>query len=313
VSSASVLEAGYASARAVTRHHAKSFYFSSAILFGERRRGAFALYAFCRRLDDLVDQPQTQATPQKLQAALDAARDMVRALFERGEVKPVAPFVEAELHALADTVKRFQVPITPFLELIDGMEMDLTKHHYASWAELELYCYRVAGVVGLMMAPLLGTTDPQALKHAADLGKAMQLTNILRDVKEDLGRGRVYLPQDELAAAGVTELALREGRVTPQLEKFLRVQLDRSRALYASALKGVPWLRGFGSMRVVRLMASIYGGILDVIERRGLDIFTARASVSTAGKLWRLLKVVFTPNPPPVRADAPALPMGERA
>ncbi|MFT3713818.1 MAG: phytoene/squalene synthase family protein [Archangium sp.] len=309
----SALHSGYESARQVTRHHAKSFYFSSAILFGERRQGAFALYAFCRRLDDLVDHPETQATPEKLQAALDSARAMVNALFERGEIRPVHPFPENELLALHDTVKKFRIPATPFLELIDGMEMDLTKHRYANWAELELYCHRVAGVVGLMMAPLLGTTDPRALKHAADLGKAMQLTNILRDVKEDLARGRVYLPQDELISAGVTDDQLRAGIVTPAIEKFLRVQIDRSRALYASALQGVPWLRGFGSMRVVRLMASIYGGILDVIEQRKLDIFSARASVSTGGKIWRLIKVIFSANPSPVRALSATLsPAGER-
>ncbi|MBL8910849.1 MAG: phytoene/squalene synthase family protein, partial [Archangium sp.] len=214
-------------------------------------------------------------------------------------VQAVHPFLEIEQHALLDTVKRFHIPRQPFLDLIDGMEMDLTKHRYANWAELDLYCYRVAGVVGLMMAPLLGTTDPRALIHAADLGRAMQLTNILRDVKEDLARGRIYLPQDELTAAGVTDEQLRAGVITPSLEKFIRQQIDRARSLYASAAKGVPWLRGFGSMRVVRLMGSIYGGILDVIERRQLDVFSARASVSTGGKLWRLIKILFTPNPKP--------------
>ena len=305
----SLLEAGYESARQVTRHHAKSFYFSSAILFGERRRGAFALYAFCRRLDDLIDHPQTTATPEKLKQALDAARATLHDLYApspagRGlGVRELFP--EAELAALQDTVKRFGIAKQPFLDLIDGMEMDLTKHRYETWAELDLYCYRVAGVVGLMMAPLLGTTDPRALEHAADLGRAMQLTNILRDVKEDLARGRVYLPREELAAAGVTEDALRAGVVTPPLEQLLRQQIARARSLYASAAQGVPFLRGFGSMRVVRLMGSIYGGILDVIEQRRLDVFSARASVSPLGKLWRLLKVLVTPNPS-VRAALPA-------
>lgn len=292
----SVLEAGFESARLVTRHHAKSFYFSSAILFGQRRRGAFALYAFCRRLDDFIDDPSTQETPQSLKTALDAARATVDALFE-GNVTESKHFPAPELHALLDTVKRFQIPKQPFLDLIDGMEMDLTKHRYATWAELDLYCYRVAGVVGLMMAPLLGTTDPRALVHAADLGRAMQLTNILRDVKEDLARGRIYLPQDELTAAGVTDDELRAGVVTPSLEKFIRQQIARARGLYASAAQGVPWLRGFGSMRVVRLMGSIYGGILDVIEQRKLDIFSSRASVSVGGKLARLIKILLTPNP----------------
>ena len=317
---AATLEQGYASAREVTRHHAKSFYFSSAVLFGVRRRGAFALYAFCRRLDDLIDEAGADSSAASLPAKqgegkrelLSKARAMVHALFERGEVHPIAPWPAAELHALLDTTRRFRIPITPFLDLIDGMEMDLEKSRYASWTELDLYCHRVAGVVGLMMAPLLGTTDPQALRHADDLGKAMQLTNILRDVKEDLARGRVYLPQDELAAAGVTEAQLAAGKVTPQLETFIRQQISRARSLYASAALGVPWLTGFGSQRVVRLMGSIYGGILDVIEARQLDVFTARASTSKWNKLWRLVKVMVTPNPPSRRLT-PALPaLGQR-
>lgn len=302
---AATLEQGYASAREVTRHHAKSFYFSSAVLFGVRRRGAFALYAFCRRLDDLIDEAGVVSSATKPEL-LNKARAMVHALFDRGEVTPIAPWPAAELHALLDTTRRFRIPITPFLDLIDGMEMDLVKSRYASWAELDLYCHRVAGVVGLMMAPLLGTTDPQALRHADDLGKAMQLTNILRDVKEDLARGRVYLPQDELAAAGVTEAQLAEGKLTPQLERFITQQIARARSLYASAALGVPWLTGFGSQRVVRLMGSIYGGILDVIEARKLDVFTARASTSRWNKLWRLLKVMLTPNPPSATKALPA-------
>ncbi|MDP1821619.1 MAG: phytoene/squalene synthase family protein [Archangium sp.] len=294
-----LLDSGYASARAVTRHHAKSFYFSSLILFGARRRGAFAIYAFCRRLDDLID----EAPVEHAARSLDEVREMVKALFERGEVRALAPWPQAELHALLDTARRFGIGAQPFLELIDGMEMDLTRSRYATWAELDVYCYRVAGVVGLMMAPLLGTTDPTALGHAADLGRAMQLTNILRDVKEDLGRGRIYLPQDELVACGVTEATLREGRMTEGLQRLITGQIARARALYASALEGVPWLSGFGSRRVVRVMAAVYGGILEVIERRKLDVFSSRASVSLGGKLLRLLGVLVTRN----RTGLPAL------
>lgn len=290
------LERGYESARAVTRHHAKSFYFSSAVLFGERRRGAFALYAFCRRLDDLIDEAPESPLADK-QQKLNAARALVNRLFDHGELDALHPFPPEELAALLDTTRRFSIPKTPFLELIDGMEMDLVKSRYASWAELDLYCHRVAGVVGLMMAPLLGTTDPTALGHAADLGKAMQLTNILRDVKEDLARGRLYLPADELASHGVTEAMLAAGVVTPEVGRFVTFQIARARSLYASAERGIPWLSGFGSQRVVRLMSSIYGGILDVIEARALDVFSARARLPTSGKLWRLVKVLLTPNP----------------
>ncbi len=299
------LQAGYLSARDVTRHHAKSFYFSSVALFGARRRGAFALYAFCRRLDDLVDQPGTDAAA--LPGLLDEARGLVHSLFIRGVVRPVHPWPEPELHAFLDTVERFGIRQQPFLDLIDGMQMDLQPLRFANWAELDLYCYRVAGTVGLMMAPLLGTTHPVALAHAADLGRAMQLTNILRDVKEDLGRGRVYLPQDELSAHGMTEGDLERGVLDEGMRGFLALQVSRARTLYASAQQGVPYLHGFGAQRAVRLMGGIYGGILDVIEERGFDVFSSRARLSTPRKLWRLAQVLATPNPAQARLTAEAL------
>lgn len=283
-----VLERGYASAKAITFRHAKSFSFASMVLAGPRRRGAFALYAFCRRLDDCVDSSNDASRG----VVLNRVRELLHALFDRGELVAVDGFPEAELAALRDTCTRFSIPKLPFLELVDGMEMDLTIDRYATWPELERYCYRVAGVVGLMMAPLLGTTDPAALGHAADLGRAMQLTNIVRDVKEDLARGRIYLPLAELAANGVTELELRRGEVTSGIAALLRLQTERARALYSSALQGVAWLPGFAGPLVVTLMASLYGGILDVVERRGFDVFRTRASVSLGGKLWRLVKAL---------------------
>ncbi len=293
---------GYLSARAVTRHHAKSFYFSSVALFGARRRGAFALYAFCRRLDDLVDQPGTD--PAALPGLLDQARELVNGLFKRGEVKALHPWPEAELHAFLDTIERYGIRQQPFLDLIDGMQMDLTIDRYATWADLDLYCYRVAGTVGLMMAPLLGTTNPVALSHAADLGRAMQLTNILRDVREDLGRGRIYLPQEDLEDFDVTEDDLKRGVLNDRTRGLLALQVSRARTLYASAQQGVPYLNGLGSQRVVRLMGEIYGGILDVIEERDLDVFSSRASLPTSRKLLKLAKVLLTPNPRQLRLTA---------
>ena len=290
-----VTKAGYQSAQALTRHHSKSFHFSSIALFGARRRGAFALYAFCRRLDDLVDQPGTD--PRTLPRLLDQARELVHSLFVRGELKRLHPWPEPELHAFLDTIDRFKLRPQPFLDLVDGMQMDLTIDRYRTWSELELYCYRVAGTVGLMMAPLLGTTDPVALAHAADLGRAMQLTNILRDVREDLGRGRIYLPQEDLAACDVSEDDLRRGVLDDRMRSLLGLQVTRARTLYASAQQGVPFLQGFGSQRVVRLMGEVYGGVLDVIEARGFDVFSSRASLPMRGKLWKLAKVLLTPNP----------------
>lgn len=301
--SADLVQRGYASAKALTLVHAKSFAFASHLLFGARRRGAFALYAFCRRLDDMVDAPG--ADPAGLPARLAAARAQVHRLYTPElPAAAGAPAVEVlqhglpddELAALRDTVQRFGIPEAPFQDLISGMEMDLTLRRYATYAELDLYCYRVAGTVGLMLAPMLGCTEAWALGPAADLGRAMQLTNILRDVKEDLGRDRIYLPLDELAAYGITEAQLREGKTDERLRSFMRAQVARARALYARAAAGEPALKAPGGRHMVRLMASIYGDILTSLEQQGLDVFAGRARVSLARKLWLTLGLLV-PRP----------------
>ncbi len=302
-----LLEEGHARAKALTRHHAKSFYFASVGLFGARRRAAFALYAFCRRLDDLVDGDNTgdglaiapTALPAELHERLALARASVSALYGHAsgaQVKDL-PWHPAEFEAFRDTVTRYGIPETPFQELLNGMEMDLTKSRYANFEELRLYCHRVAGVVGLMMTPVLGYRDARCLPYAADLGVAMQLTNILRDVKEDLSRGRVYLPADELAAHGLTEADLARGQVTDAWRGFAKFQIARAREFYARAELGIPDLQGFGSQRVVRLMSVIYGHINQVIEARDYDVFSARPRVSFAGKLRLAAGVLVTPNP----------------
>ncbi|HYI03120.1 phytoene/squalene synthase family protein [Hyalangium sp.] len=292
---------GYRQAKRVTRHHAKSFFFASYLLFGARRRAAFALYAFCRRLDDLVDEGGQGLAPVDLKVRLEQARQRVAEVYlpmpelaapdlgspaERlMSTEAPSPWDPDEFAALKHTVHRFRIPEQPFQDLISGMEMDLTKDRYATYEELDLYCYRVAGVVGLMLTPVLGCSDVRAASHAADLGRAMQLTNILRDVREDLERGRVYLPADELKAFGLSEDDLRRGQVDGRWRDFMRFQISRARALYARAGAGVHFLSGFGSQRMVRLMGGIYGDILRVIEARDFDVFSARAWVPGRRKL----------------------------
>ncbi|MBL8919364.1 MAG: phytoene/squalene synthase family protein [Myxococcaceae bacterium] len=313
---AQLVAEGYARAKALTRRHSKSFFFSSIALFGARRRGAFALYAFCRRLDDLVDGDNagdgSVVAPDEpvsaLAQRLGDARSLVSSLYRPDVQGPALalPWHEAELAAFRDTVARFHIPERPLQELIAGMEMDLTKQRYATFEELRLYCYRVAGVVGELMTPVLGYVDERCLPYAVDLGVAMQLTNILRDVKEDLERGRVYLPADELSAFGLSEYALlraaQGGPLPAQWRPFMQVQVARARALFERALLGVPDLRGFGSQRLVRLMGAVYSGILDVIEARDFDVFSGRASLPTSGKVARAMRVFFTPTPRPVAA-----------
>lgn len=302
---------GYRRARTVTRHHAKSFFFASYLLFGQRRRAAFALYAFCRRLDDLVDAGESalpDAASLDLPTRLARARERVAEVYlplpelasrELGPPSARQPSAEApspwdpsEFAALRHTIHHHRIPEQPFQDLISGMEMDLMKVRYDTWEELALYCHRVAGVVGWMLTPVLGCEDVRAVEPAADLGRAMQLTNILRDVREDLERGRVYLPAEELRAFGITEDDLRQGRVDAKWRDFMRFQIQRARAYYARAAGGVRYLTGFGSQRMVRLMGSIYGDILRDIEARDFDVFSGRAH-TTPGRKLELAATVF--------------------
>jgi phytoene synthase len=275
---------GYRRCRRVTRAHARSFYAAAFCLDPIRRRSAMALYAFCRRLDDLVDEPG-RADPRAIAARLHEARRVVRALCA-GRVAPIAPapWHPHELAALGDAIARHRIPVEPLLALVAGVEMDLVKTRYACFAELDAYCHLVAGTVGAMLAPVLGDGDPAALRFADALGRAMQLTNILRDVGEDLARGRLYLPADELAAAGIGEADLRAGRVDDRFRAFMRGQIARARAGYDRALPGMRHLTG-RSRLAVALMAVFYRDILRVIEERDYDVFRRRAVVPRRRKL----------------------------
>ncbi len=315
---------GYRTARAVTRRHARSFSFASLLLFGARRRAAFALYAFCRRLDDLVDEEDGRTEP--LEHRLARARALIARIYVDapqladpglGPVsgRAVGALVdevwdEAELAALRDTIQRFGVPEQPFQDLVSGMEMDVAGHRYATFADLELYCDRVAGTVGLLLCPVLGASDVRAAGAAADLGRAMQLTNILRDVREDLARGRVYLPEDELAAFGLSRDDLGRGVVDDRWRAFMRCQIARARAYYGRAAAGVRYLTGFGARRMVKLMGATYGGILDDIEARGHDVFSGRAHVAFSAKLGYAAATLLRPRTVlPAPLDVPPVPL----
>ena len=325
-----LVQRGYRLARLVTRHHAKSFFFVSYLLFGQRRKAAYALYAFCRRLDDMVDGADRSFAPSDLPVRLEKARQMVAEVYlpmpelaspELGlpaerlmTADAQSPWDAGEFAALKHSVRHYRIPEQPFQDLISGMEMDLTKNRYATWEELDLYCYRVAGVVGLMLTPVLGCADAEAAQPAADLGRAMQLTNILRDVREDWERGRVYLPAEELAAFGLTEEDLGRGQVDARWRAFMRFQVQRARMYYARAAEGVHYLTGFGSQRMVRLMGAIYGDILRDIEARDYDVFSVRAHVTTRRKLALATAAFVRPGTalpaPRGKGPAPLLPTG---
>jgi 15-cis-phytoene synthase len=262
--------------RAATRRHAKSFYFASHALPPARRAAAYAVYAFCRHADDLLDERDvvSSAGQQAYEAELNALLGRLYAGTESA-----APFAAA----FHDTVTRYAVPPQPFRDLVHGVCLDEQPLRLGTWAELRHYCYHVASVVGLVMCPILGLRDPAAAAQAVDLGIAMQLTNILRDIREDLARGRLYLPAEELARFGVAELEA--GRVTPGFVALMRFQIARARDFYRRSEAGIPALADDGSQLTVWLMRTIYAGILGEIERQRYDVFGRRAAVSTARKL----------------------------
>src|SRR4051794_9119781 len=261
--------------RRITRHHARTFYFASACLPRPTRAHAYAVYGFCRWADDGVDHARDRA---EAALRLDEARTALDLAYGTGDAPP-------GLLAFRRTVRARDIPRALFDDLLDGMAMDLDITRYETFAALDRYCYRVAGVVGLMMTHVFGYRSERCWPHALALGTAMQLTNILRDVAEDFRMGRVYLPADEMARFGVTEAHLAEGRVDDRFRALMRFQVDRDRGYYADSEAGIPDLVGESSRLTVRVMGRLYGGILGAIERQGLDVFRARARVSAPRKL----------------------------
>jgi phytoene synthase len=264
--------------RSITRHYARTFYFASHCLPRDVRAHAYAVYGFCRWADNGVDD-----APDRAEAArrLDRARHALDQVYGTGPLPPA-------LSTFQRTVRRRAIPRQLFDDLLDGMAMDLTVSRYDRFADLEVYCYRVAGVVGLMMTYVFGFRHPRCFPRAIALGNAMQLTNILRDVGEDLQRGRVYLPRDELARFGVEESQLVEGRIDDRWRALMRFQIDRARRLYAESEPGIPDLIGPTARLTVRVMGRLYAGILDAIERSDFDVFHRRARVPLEAKLRTL-------------------------
>jgi phytoene synthase len=274
-----LLAEGYASCRQVTREHAKSFYLASHALGGARKRGAYAVYAFCRRVDDAID--EAEGAPRE---ELDRRVADLRARLDR--VCSMGALVEPELCALRDTVRSFGLGRAPFDALIDGVAWDVTLEQIADEADFERYCYLVAGTVGAMMAQLFGVTGPEALGPATDLGIAMQITNILRDVREDyVTRGRVYLPKTVMDRHGVTREELARGEASGSLRALVAELAGLARARYASADRGIPMITSAAGRAATTMMRASYSEILAVLEGRGWDVLAGRARVSTAGKL----------------------------
>jgi len=272
----------YEAAKRVTKRHAKSFYFASPFLPREKRRHAFAVYALCRKLDDDVDEAPDEKTAIARVAAFAETLDRV---YSDDQLD------DDILEAARLTAKACAIPRRLFDDLAEGCRADLTVTRYADWPALEHYCYLVAGVVGLIMCRVFDLRDASAEPKAVAMGNAMQLTNICRDVKEDFERGRIYLPQDELIAAGIDEGELSrlcQGEsVSDAWRGFLKSQVTRACSLYDEGRTGLAALPRDGSRQTAAVIAHVYGGINDVIESANYDVFSKRRSTSLIGKLLR--------------------------
>jgi len=252
-----------------------SFYYSFLFLEPERRRAITALYAFCREVDDVVDEC---SDPGLARGKLAWWRNEVAALYAG---KPGHPVTQA----LAGALQKFALPFEQLIEIIDGMEMDLNQTRYLDYQALHLYCYRVASVVGLLAAEIFGYQDRQTLKYAHDLGLAFQLTNIIRDVGEDARRGRVYLPLDELKRFEVPLSDILNSKYSDNFRRLMEFQIERAEQTYAMALAQLPQCDR-KSQRAGLMMAAIYRSLLDEIKRDGCLVLDRRTSLTPLRKLW---------------------------
>jgi 15-cis-phytoene synthase len=252
-----------------------SFYYSFLFLPPERRRAITALYAFCREVDDVVDE-----TADAHLAATKLAwwRREVANLFAGNPQHPVTKALAPHLASCAITHERLS-------EIIDGMEMDLTQTRYLDWAGLERYCYHVASVVGLLAAGIFGYRDARTLEYARSLGIAFQLTNIIRDVGEDARKNRIYLPMADLKEFGVPAADILNGRETPEFRRLMAFEANRAREHYAKAFEALP-APDRKAQRPGLIMAAIYRTLLDEIERDGFQVLKGKTSLTPLRKFW---------------------------
>lgn len=284
---AETLEQAYHEAEGVTAQWARSFYFASRFLPPAKRRAIFALYDYCRFADNLVDERGDRAAA-PVRADLTALGEQIRDL-HAGE-----PCESGRWCALADTLQRYPIPLEPLLDLLDGVALDLERVEIRDFAELHDYCRLVAGGIGLMVGPILGAPADALRGPGVCLGIAMQLTNILRDLAEDLDAGRLYLPADELVRFGLDRAALETRRVTPAFRRLMAFQVARARRYFQSGGGVLRLFPADGSRLTVRLLQKTYAGILDAIERLDYDVFRSRAYVSAPRKLFILGRAALT-------------------
>lgn len=272
------LRASYELCRQLNAEHGKTYYLATLLLPPAKRPYVHALYGFARYADEIVDDLASTLTESQKADQLRIWGDSFLAKFDSGQTDdPVCL-------AVLDTVRRWNIPREHFEAFLHSMTMDLTITEYATYEDLYEYVYGSAAVIGLQMVPILEPTSQDAYKYATELGVAFQLANFIRDVGEDLERGRVYLPLDELSDFGVTRVDLEARIATPEIKAALKFQIARVRQLEESSRAGISML-GEQSQPCIETARILYCGIVDAVEDIDFEVFTKRASVSLSRRL----------------------------
>lgn len=280
------LDIAYKHCKNITRTFAKTFYFTSFFLPGEKRNSSYAVYAFCRYMDDLVDRGEVIhhkqiSEKEKILQAINTWKNDLRSVYN-------GDFIDNPIMiAWKDTLSKYDIPEKYPNELIDGVNMDLTIKRYESFEQLREYCYKVASVVGLMTISIFGYADKDAFSYAIDMGIAMQLTNILRDIKEDAGRNRIYIPADELRDFDYSEEDLMNSEFNDNFKKLMKYQIERAEEYYSKADKGIK-LIDKDSRLTVDLMSKNYHKILQEIKSNNYDVYSRRNYVPLYKKIIHL-------------------------
>ena len=281
---AAELDRAYDHCQQVAKEHAKNFYYAFRTLPLRKRRAIYAAYAICRLWDDIADDDASLAEKRRMFAE---TRRTLTATLSGPSDQPDGDrwqHLPPEFIALADATGSFGIPVKYFDEILEGVESDLVKTRFSDFCELRDYCYKVASVVGLICIEVFGYDDPDAEGYAVDMGIALQLTNILRDLNEDAGRDRIYIPQDEMAEFGYTEEDLKNQVVNEPFRSLMKYQVERARSYYERSRPLFDMVE-LESRTCLRVLHEAYFAILDRIEQSGFDVFSQRIGLSASEKL----------------------------
>lgn len=285
------IENAYKYCETVTKAHAKSFYFAAKFLPKKKQKPIYALYALCRSVDDEVDEAEISGEAAAIRAVNRWEEKLTEVYGGQIEIeKRTADDRNLVLIAWTDLLKSYKIPQNLPLELMKGVLSDTHTKRYETFDELYIYCYRVASTVGLMSSEIFGYEKPETLEYAEALGIAMQLTNILRDIREDAAMGRIYLPQEDLRKFGVSEEQILNSRFDQNFVKMIKFQIERARHYYAESYKGIALLEADTRFTVL-LALRIYSRILGEIERQNYDVFQKRAHTTLRQKIFSIPRI----------------------